>query len=608
MPSGRARVGVGILSALVVALGSLVGDVVPTPARAASGVGVASLRVPGDCPRTRAIGAILPGMTGIGWTTVHGDRPEPFRVRILGTLRDGIGPGRDLVVIKVSDLPGRRVVRVGGGIWSGMSGSPVYIRGRLAGAVSYSLSEGPSPVGGMTPARYMERLADVPAGIGASGRAATADREVVRVTGALAATVAESTGRSALRTASLRRLGLPVAASSGVGGRRSFVTRQLRRRLGDVRVVSTGATSASAGTGLAAAPHPGQNVAGVIARGDVTLAAVGTVTEVCRGRVIAFGHPMSGEGSVAFGAARASAVTIVDGLDPYKLANVGRTFGTLDVDRLVGVRAIAGRAPRAFPITAHVRSRTTGRTRTGRTVVSMPSWIPAVAADHLMYDIQAMEERTGPGTATLAWTIQGTRLDTGATWTLRRADVVTDDADVAYASALRLYLQLDTLVTDPSAAVRLRSVSVDVTITRGTTIDAVRTVEVSRNGGPWQRSGPIAVAPGDTLRVRVGLRPRNGRTYTRVATLSVPPGAAGDGIVQVTGGASMPADGCDPVDGLCPDTFGGLLDALRDAPRGDDLEVSLVLGDGGDGTVRATDRLRLGHMVSGERRLRVTTD
>jgi hypothetical protein len=248
MPTGRMRGVIGLLAALVLSLA-------PVPnvsaAEGSSGDRATTVLAPaGDCPRTRAVGAIRAGMTGIGWTTVHGDQPEPFRVRVLGTLRDGIGPGRDLVIVKVSDLPGRRVVRAGGGIWSGMSGSPVYILGTLAGAISYGLSEGPSPVGGMTPARYMDRLTNEPVRTGPAGgaRSAGQGRAVVRVGGTLGVAAAGEAGQSNARSLVLRRLGIPVAVSGAVGTRRSFVAHQLRDQLGAVRLVSTGAASSSGGS------------------------------------------------------------------------------------------------------------------------------------------------------------------------------------------------------------------------------------------------------------------------------------------------------------------------------------------------------------------------
>ena len=101
-------------------------------------------------------------MTGQGLTVVRGATPQPFAVEVLGVLEDGIGAGRDMIIIEVSDLPGREVISAGGGIWAGMSGSPVYINGQLLGAVAYGFSAAPSPIGGVTPAADMLDLLDLP--------------------------------------------------------------------------------------------------------------------------------------------------------------------------------------------------------------------------------------------------------------------------------------------------------------------------------------------------------------------------------------------------------------------------------------------------------------
>lgn len=599
MLTGRMRASVALAGALVLSLGSVTGSATAAPTGAQGSTWThADLRMPGPCPATRATGSIRRGMYGIGWTTVRGDWPRPFRVRVLGTLVDGIGPDRDLIIIRVSDLPGQRIIAKGGGIWAGMSGSPVYIGGKLAGAISYSLASGPSPIGGMTPVREMTPLIHETAAADRARAAVSPGRRVVRLTGDLNRTVAASAGTSTSRTTTLRRLAVPVTASATVGTRRSFLTRELRRRLGDVRIISSGAASASSAYGLAAAPRAGGNLAGVIARGDVTVAAVGTATAVCHGVVIGFGHPLTGEGVVAYGAARARTVAIVGGSDPYKLANIGGTFGVLDRDRLTGIRATAGSRPAALPVTARVRSTDTGRVRTGRTIVTSSTWMPSVAADHLLFDIQTVEDRLGGGTAVLAWTIQGTRLDTGQTWTLRWSDRITDSTDVAFAAALHLFDQLETLQDNPSAEIRIRNVDITATISPGTSAYAIRSVEVSQNGGPFVVPDGLAVAPGDELRIRVRLRHRTGLTTGRTVSIDVPADVSGPGLLRVLGGSEVPSGGCD-LDGVCPTTFAGLLEGLRDAPRGDDLLVVLDLVDASDDLVRLTRTVRMDKVVRG---------
>ena len=109
---------------------ALVAGLLAAPASAAPIPDGAGL--PGNPPTS----SVTPGMTGQGLTVVRGATPQPFAVEVLGVLENGIGAGRDMIIIEASDLPGRQVISAGGGIWAGMSGSPVYINGKLLGAVA----------------------------------------------------------------------------------------------------------------------------------------------------------------------------------------------------------------------------------------------------------------------------------------------------------------------------------------------------------------------------------------------------------------------------------------------------------------------------------------
>src|SRR6476659_1404405 len=97
------------------------------------------------------IDQIKPGMVGTGYTVWQGTKVEEFRVNILGVLRNVIGPKRDLILARLEGGPLAQT-----GVIAGMSGSPVYIDGRLAGAVSYSLGAfSKEPIAGITPIAEM---------------------------------------------------------------------------------------------------------------------------------------------------------------------------------------------------------------------------------------------------------------------------------------------------------------------------------------------------------------------------------------------------------------------------------------------------------------------
>ena len=98
---------------------------------------------PGDCPAVMPIDEVAAGQTGFGWTVVRGTEPRPFAVEVLGVYPDGILPDHDLILVRVSDTGSHQFIANARGIWAGMSGSPVYIDGRLVGSVLLRLLDRP---------------------------------------------------------------------------------------------------------------------------------------------------------------------------------------------------------------------------------------------------------------------------------------------------------------------------------------------------------------------------------------------------------------------------------------------------------------------------------
>jgi hypothetical protein len=144
----RSRLASGLLVSAVVA-----GVFVAVPAMSASAA-------PADCPTAFPTAQAVDGVIGTGYTVERGTAPEPFTATILGRINDGIGPGIDMIM---ADLDSPALTRAGG-VWAGMSGSPVYAAdGRLIGSVSYGLAAA-SPIAGITPAADMKKLLSTPAG------------------------------------------------------------------------------------------------------------------------------------------------------------------------------------------------------------------------------------------------------------------------------------------------------------------------------------------------------------------------------------------------------------------------------------------------------------
>ncbi|MFT4163638.1 MAG: SpoIVB peptidase S55 domain-containing protein, partial [Microlunatus sp.] len=290
-----------------------------------------------------AVSDIQPGMVGEGLTVVTGTEPQSFKVEVIGVIPDGIGAGRDMVMIEVSDLPNQNVIGANG-IWAGMSGSPVYVDGKLLGAISYGFTWSASPIGGLTPASDMIDLLNAPNAGQAKAKGAAKDK----VTLSASQRKAAETRATAAIPRSLEKLPTPVSVS-GLSNKRLASLQKTFDKSGRSFIAYRGASAGKPVRSAAAptAPVPGGNFAAVQIYGDLSVAGVGTTTAVCGNKVLAFGHPMDFAGKVSYGANHASSLQIINdqGNGSFKMANVGDNFGIVDQDRMAAIRATIGNGP-----------------------------------------------------------------------------------------------------------------------------------------------------------------------------------------------------------------------------------------------------------------------
>ncbi len=489
---------------------------------------------------------------------------------MLGIIPGGIAPGRDMIVVEVSDADGNDMLARAGGIWAGMSGSPVYIGNKLLGAIAYGLTAGPSMVGGVTPAADM---ADV-LSYGASTAALTG-RARVAVPNSMQAALAARAGASAADASYLERLPIPFAVSGLDSRGRNELKTDLAKRGISAIVVPTATAPRSAGIAISSRPAPGGNFAGVVSYGDVTVGGLGTTTYVCGNKALAFGHPLSFGGAVAFGANNANAIAVVadSAGSPFKLGNITGLFGKLDQDRLTAIRAKLNSTPTLRPITSHITNADTGVSRNGRTDVTMSEWVPSVAPLHLLSNADVVFDQRGGGSSVVSWSITGKRAN-GNSFHLDYANRYASQSDLAFESSFQLADQLAILEGNPFEAIRFSSVDINATLDDTFTEYDIESVKISKNGGAFRDRSNISVSPGDNLRARVGLRKFRGNLVTVELQVAVPnnaePGSFGS--LLISGGGDL--FGEDP----SANSFSQLLTALRNTPRNDDLIAEIVLG------------------------------
>jgi hypothetical protein len=466
-----------------------------------------------------------------GLTVSKGTTPEAFTGEILGVLEGGIAAGIDMVVARL-DSP---AIQAAGGIWAGMSGSPVYAEdGRLVGAVSYGLSYGASPVAGLTPAEEMRVWLDP-----TDPTAVPRQREQVDLpTRTAAALVEEGLASRAAVAGGMSQLPLPIAVSGAVNPKR---LQQIAEILGleDELVYSTGGTSlATPAEDIVA----GGNLAVTMSYGDVTYGGVGTATEVCGDEVLAFGHPAFWTGPTTLTMHGADVVYVQDDpYYPYKAANISGAAGTIVDDRYAAVHGYLGDPPVTTTVGANSSS-SDGLTRKGWTYVSIQDSLPDIASTHLLANLDRVFDGVSEGSSRVQMTVFGT-LPGGEGFAVTRVERFASRWDITIESIYDSYQTLDRIISNRFTPVSVDRVQFTSYVDREYREYRVGVVKRLK-AGDWvkvDRSKALRVRPGTTLRLEVTLN-RVASDETRVVNFSVPipERAAGkEGSLTIAGGNSI---------------------------------------------------------------------
>jgi len=544
--------------------------------------GPATSAVPsGDCVGAFPLADVTAGQIVDGLTVDSGVTPEPFTGEVLGVLESGIAPGLDMIIMDL-DSPAIQAV---GGIWQGMSGSPVYAAdGRLLGAVAYGLSYGASPIAGVTPFEDMDEYL---------GAATPPGR--IKVDTALSRRIARGSEVTAAQAAQgFRQLPMPLGVSGVSAARLDAATGRPYLTASTYAVGrATGAAAPSADDIVA-----GGNIAASLAYGDITAAGVGTATSVCDGRVVGFGHPMQFSGPATMSMHPADAIYVQeDPLGaPFKVANVAPPVGTITDDRLTGITGSYGPLPQAMTITSTL---TKGeKTRVGTTKIT----VPLANAELTFYQLLANHDRvvdghTG-GTETQSWTITGTAAD-GSPFTLEHADRFTSIADITFESSFDLPDVLYGL--SQLAGVTVTSATIDATVTDNMETYSLGAVQQYRNGA-WATLGreePATAVAGRRLILRQVL---NGSTGQRTVPFSftVPARAAGQkGSISLVGGNMIYSEAA------YQNSLAKILKGVREQVRNDEVQADLSLAGRKFQLEKSQVLGPVDQIVDGNRRVRV---
>jgi hypothetical protein len=526
-------------------------------APAGSGVRLRAIVPSGPPPAILPLSEVRAGMVGQALTVFQGTKPEPFKIRVVSVMRNFL-PKQDVILIRAEDP---RVEF--SGIVSGMSGSPVYIDGKLVGAVAYAWSFAKEPLGGVTPIESMLAERTRPRRIGGEILAQQGPRPDPRGPDALA-----------------RGLGLPPiapVAATGAGGlvRASvplsvagFTARTVAELTDELK--PTGLVPMQAGGGRRVGPpaaghvEPGSAIGVELVRGDMSTVATGTVTYIDPRNVFAFGHPLFGIGEVYLPLVDAEIHAFLPSLaQSFKMSSPLNEIGTLVQDRqscIIGdldarttmmpidVRVVGpGAEPRLFH--AEVA-------RNRRLTATLASMVVSNAIADAEPDVTDMMV-----TVTSKVGVKGY-----APLELRDQVFSPEGVSARALSSTRGLRTMGELMFNPFEPVTLDRMDVDVRVDYRR--DVADIVGVALPGQD--------VHPGDTVPLRVTMRPYAGNEYVETVPVIIPRTVGGQTIkLEVATGSMVRPDVPHP------ESLRGYIDNMRKSYSASSLVVTLQTPDDG---------------------------
>jgi hypothetical protein len=316
-------------------------------------------------------------MAGTAWTIFQGSTPEPMQVEILGILRGARGPGQDLILARLHGAKPEYT-----GVVDGMSGSPVYIDGKLVGALSYRIGLfTKEPIAGITPIAQMLEVRDLSAPDLAVAPSVTADAR-----GEDAERVGGNASPSPL--ADGKMVFQPMETPLVLSGFRPEAIRFWQQQTAGTALETVAAGGSSAGSGSSSAPsasleapvpptlQPGSSVSMLLVRGDVEVAATCTITYIDPRQLLACGHPVLGAGPVSLPMTTTDVITTVASpLDAFKIINTGVTIGAFTQDRESALHGVFGAQAHMIPMHISVDA-PTGQRRLNVEILDLPSLTP----------------------------------------------------------------------------------------------------------------------------------------------------------------------------------------------------------------------------------------
>ena len=476
---------------------------------------------------------IRAGMVGVGKTVFAGNKIEEFQAEILGVLRN-VAPRQSIILARLSGGPLERT-----GVMAGMSGSPVYVDGKLIGAVALSFQFSKEPLAGITPIEQMLSALEEPAEGTAGNRASlgwqagTPDNVEPRAGESLPEVfdllpkpnLSYQVFWGGMET-SLVRVATPLVFA----GFSSDVIEQYApqlRTLGFVPLQGGGGGAAGDNRmGDISRLKPGSMISVELVRGDLGVHADGTITMVDNGRVYAFGHPFLSAGPTEMPFSESEVLANLPGYAvSMKISTPGGLLGVIRQDRSSGILGMLGEKARMIPVELEVVSSRQTSQAYHFEVVNDRFLLPLLLNLATFSAIGATERLMGDSTLQVEQTITLNGFPE-----VKTESLISGNANAAALAARVAIAPLTYLMQSGLEPMDVRSIHLKVRST-----DSRAVMEL---GQVW--SDKRQVLPGDTVELTVLLEALDGKETVQKASVEIPPGLTpGPLTITVADGATM---------------------------------------------------------------------
>lgn len=522
-----------------------------------------------------SVDEVRPGMRGYGLTVFRGTEPERFDVEVVGVIHR-FRPDQDMVLINTI-----HPILEEANIVAGMSGSPIYLEGKLLGAYAFGWPYGSQPIAGVTPIENMltevRRPTRPDSFFGSRVASALPPRQAPRNV-ADSLPFGFSDGELPDAFTALRRLrerigrpsrGLPMGAEPAatplwLGGVPDEVAAMLAEELGPLGLepVQAGGAGTLRGTDTSSGFVNGGAIGVLLASGDISLTALGTVTHVDpSGKLVAFGHPMLEQGEVGLPTATARIVHVMASVQrSFKIGEAVRPLGTLIHDRQPAIVIDTHRQPATIPVHVHIGGiEGAHRTDWNVTVASHRALTPTLT----LAVIQAAIKSASADQTDVTYRAR-TRMVISGYGPIELVDegALTAGPANAQLAQLRAFSLFEVVYGNPFAESRIESVDFDIDFTFERTTLSLIDARVPDN----------EVEPGDRVPIQLTFRRFGQPDLVRTVEVIAPERLAGQTVrVELKPANSVPR----PIGRA--DSFAALIDYVKDAHQPNELAASIDL-------------------------------